>query len=57
MLLQWPHQGAKNLINTLLPAVASSQESGVSSVAEATASEAATRMADRSILLCFVKLC
>jgi len=35
MLLQWPHQGAWNLIKTVLPAVCSSQFSGVSSMATA----------------------
>jgi hypothetical protein len=33
MVLQCPHHGAKNLINTVLPAVALSHVSGVSSTA------------------------
>merc|ERR550514_1034810 len=42
--LQWPHQGAKNLIKTVLPAVSASQVSGVSSFALAQAATAASNI-------------
>ena len=43
--LQWPHQGARNLMKTVLPMVSSSQLSGVSSVAPVAAMSAkAARM-------------
>jgi len=41
--LQWPHHGAKNLTNTVLPAVSVSQVSGVSSLAEVVAAKARAR--------------
>eukprot|EP00928_Gymnodinium_smaydae_P029407 TRINITY_DN2215_c0_g2_i1.p1 TRINITY_DN2215_c0_g2~~TRINITY_DN2215_c0_g2_i1.p1 ORF type:complete len:106 (+),score=4.67 TRINITY_DN2215_c0_g2_i1:163-480(+) len=36
--LQWPHQGAKNFTNTLLPAVSLSHVDGVNSIAPTQAS-------------------
>jgi len=41
--LQWPHQGARNLMNTVFPAVSLAQVSGVSSMAPATASRLRSR--------------
>merc|ERR1719473_811472 len=49
MLLQWPHQGAKNLMNTVLPATASSHVSDVNSFAPVQATRPKTR-AIRSIV-------
>merc|ERR1719272_2693176 len=48
--LQWPHQGAWNLMRTVLPATAESQLAGVSSVAEAAPIRARRRRADFMLL-------
>ena len=44
MDLQWPHHGAKNLTKTVLPLVADSQVSGVSSIAPAPAKAPTSKM-------------
>merc|ERR1719473_1151169 len=48
--LQWPHQGAKNLMKTVFPPVSSSQVSGVSSFADTTAARP-SKSTSRDIVL------
>lgn len=53
MDLQWPHQGARNLMKTLFPAVSESQFAGVNSIAEAVAtSDSNTDFRATMIRLC-----
>mmetsp|Transcript_82262 Transcript_82262/g.164429 ORF Transcript_82262/g.164429 Transcript_82262/m.164429 type:complete len:103 (+) Transcript_82262:206-514(+) len=49
--LQWPHQGAKNLMKTDLPAVASSKFSGVNTVAEPLDNIASARRIKRVMVI------
>ena len=55
IFLQWPHHGAKNLTNTVLPLVAPSHDSFVSSVALARP-RTARRAAGRSIATVAVRV-